>query len=104
MFEDACRKADTGDSAQLKMKLENEEHERLMEENRIENLKTAALREQRLKAEAEITRERALVGLMCREKLVEQSASEFEAFLQHQQVCQILFHVDFFTINHSNAN
>jgi len=67
-YEQSLKQAESGESAQLKLKEEDDEHNRLMEENRIENEKTALLREERLRVEFETTRERVLQSLMKKEK------------------------------------
>lgn len=88
-YEEACRAAESGDTAQLKLRLEDEEHARLVEENRLENEKTAALREIRLKAEAEQTQKKVLASLLQAEKEKEMYQAEFESFLQLQKVQKI---------------
>jgi len=67
-YEQSMKQAESGETAQLKLKEDDDEHLRLMEENRIENEKTAALREQRLSAEFETTREKVLQSLIKKEK------------------------------------
>nr|CAG4635125.1 EOG090X0FQ9 [Alona affinis] len=84
-FEESCRAAQTGDTAQLKLRLENEEHARLMEENELENQKTAALREIRLRAQAEETQKKVMASLIHAEKEKEMHQAEFEAFLELQK-------------------
>lgn len=58
----------------------------LMEENRLENENTAKLREERLKVEAEKTRERVLNSLILKEKENKLFESQIEDFLQQQKV------------------
>nr|CAG4643563.1 EOG090X0FQ9 [Ilyocryptus agilis] len=67
-YEQSLKQAESGESAQQKLKLEEDEHLRLMEENRLENEKTAALRNERLKVEAEKMREKVLASLIKKEE------------------------------------
>merc|ERR1712035_224908 len=79
------KQAESGESAQLKLKEEDEEHERLMEENRIENEKTALLREERLKAECEATREKVLQSLVKKEKENVLYQERLRSFIKEQE-------------------
>ena len=73
----------------MKHKLEEEEHRRLMEENHLENLKTAKLREERLRIEADKTREKVLATLLKKEEEDKLFQSKMETFLQQQMVCLV---------------
>lgn len=73
----------------MKHKLEEEEHRRLMEENHLENLKTAKLREERLRIEADKTREKVLATLLKKEEEDKLFQSKMEAFLEQQMVCLV---------------
>jgi len=84
-FEQSLKQAESGESAQLKLKEEDEEHERLMEENRIENEKTALLREERLKAECEATREKVLQSLVKKEKENVLYQERLRSFIKEQE-------------------
>lgn len=85
-YEQSLKQADTGEAAQMQHKLEEEEHLRLMEENRLENEKTAKLREERLKAQAEKTAEKALRALSKKQKDDELFDFSLEKFVKEQQV------------------
>ena len=89
-FEESCKAAQSGEAAQLKLQLEDEEHARLVEENRLENEKTAALREIRLRKAAEETQKKVLSSLVKAEKEKEGYLADFEAFLQQQKVIALL--------------
>lgn len=80
------KQAESGEVAQMKVKLEEEEHARLMEVNRLENEKTSRLREERLAIEAEKTREKVLSSLIKTEKENQILEAKAEAFLQKQIV------------------
>nr|CAG4637425.1 EOG090X0FQ9 [Ceriodaphnia reticulata]SVE73252.1 EOG090X0FQ9 [Ceriodaphnia reticulata] len=84
-FEQSLKQAESGEVAQMKHKTEEEEHVRLMEENRLENEKTAKLREERLKIEAEKTREKVLASLIVKEQENKLYEAQIEAFLQQQK-------------------
>nr|CAG4642861.1 EOG090X0FQ9 [Evadne anonyx] len=84
-FEQSLKQAVSGESAQLKLKEEDIEHERLMEENLIENKKTALLREERLKAEFETTREKVLQSLMKKEKEQALYQEKLCSFIKEQE-------------------
>nr|CAG4647478.1 EOG090X0FQ9 [Megafenestra aurita]SVE92712.1 EOG090X0FQ9 [Megafenestra aurita] len=83
-FEQSLKQAESGEVAQMKVKLEEEEHARLMEVNRLENEKTSRLREERLAIEAEKTREKVLSSLIKTEKENQILEAKAEAFLQKQ--------------------
>ena len=80
------KQAESGETAQLKLKEDDDEHLRLMEENRIENEKTAALREQRLSAEFETTREKVLQSLIKKEKDDSLYQDKLLSFISEQEV------------------
>ena len=82
----------------MKHKYEEEEHIRLMEENRLENEKIAKLREERLKIEAEKTRERVLASLIVKEAETKLFEAEIDSFLQQQKV-PFLFLLFVYTIS-----
>jgi len=84
-YEQSLKQAESGESAQLKLKEEDDEHSRLMEENRIENEKTALQREERLKAEFETTRERVLQSLMKKEKEEALYQEKLLSFIKEQE-------------------
>lgn len=70
----------------MKIKLEEEEHARLVEENRLENEITARLREERLQKEAEKTRGKVLATLIKREQEDKIYEAQVDTFLQQQKV------------------
>lgn len=70
----------------MKHRLEEEEHIRLMEENRLENEKTAKLREEKLKIQAEKKRENILASLINKEEETRLYEIQIEAFLEKQKV------------------
>lgn len=70
----------------MKSKLDEEEHARLMEENRLENEKTAQLREERLKIEAVKTQERVMTTLIKKEQENKIFEAQVDTFLQQQKV------------------
>lgn len=88
-YEQSLKQAESGESAQLKLKEEDDEHNRLMEENRIENEKTALLREERLRVEFETTRERVLQSLMKKEKEDALYQEKLLDFIKEQEVLKI---------------
>lgn len=83
-FEQAQKQADTGESAKAKLRLEEDEHRRLMEENRLDNERTALVRQQRLDREAEETRQRALSTLDDLEARQQRLKQELLAFVARQ--------------------
>nr|CAG4641277.1 EOG090X0FQ9 [Eulimnadia texana] len=90
-YEEAMKQADTGAAAQAMMKAEEEEHIRLMEENRLENEKTAKLREERLAREMEIDRERAERSLRLKEAEKQRALEEIEVFIREQKALATTF-------------
>lgn len=70
----------------MKHRLEDQEHERLMEENRLENEKTAMLREERLKIQAEKTQQNVLASLIKKEGEAKLHEIQIEDFLTKQMV------------------
>lgn len=70
----------------MKHRSEDEEHIRLMEENRLENEKTAVLREEKLKIKAEKSRENILASLIKKEEESRLHEIQIEAFLEQQKV------------------
>ena len=64
-----------------------------MEENRIENEKTALQREERLKAEFETTRERVLQSLMKKEKEEALYQEKLLSFIKEQEVLKFLYKI-----------
>nr|SVE83961.1 EOG090X0FQ9 [Daphnia pulex] len=84
-FEQSLEQAESGEVAQMKHRLEDEEHIRLMEENRQENEKTAKLREEKLKIQAEKTRENILASLINKEEETRLYEIRIEAFLEKQK-------------------
>lgn len=85
-YEQSLKQAESGESAQLKLKQEDEEHARLMEENRLENEKTAKEREERWTVEAEKTRERVISSLVKKEQQEELYKSKLGEFIEMQKV------------------
>nr|SVE88958.1 EOG090X0FQ9 [Daphnia sinensis] len=83
-FEQSLKQAESGEVAQMKHRLEDQEHERLMEENRLENEKTAMLREERLKIQAEKTQKNVLASLIKKEREAKQHEIQIEDFLTKQ--------------------
>nr|SVE73880.1 EOG090X0FQ9 [Daphnia atkinsoni] len=83
-FEQSLKQAESGEVAQMKHRLEAQEHERLMEENRLENEKVSMLREERLKIQAEKTQQYVLASLMKKEGDVKLHDVQMEAFLAKQ--------------------
>nr|SVE77308.1 EOG090X0FQ9 [Daphnia lumholtzi]SVE77926.1 EOG090X0FQ9 [Daphnia lumholtzi]SVE78556.1 EOG090X0FQ9 [Daphnia lumholtzi]SVE79184.1 EOG090X0FQ9 [Daphnia lumholtzi] len=83
-FEQSLKQAESGEVAQMKHRLEDQEHERLMEENRLENEKTAMLREERLKIQAEKTQQNVLASLIKKEGEAKQHEIQIEDFLTKQ--------------------
>nr|SVE74503.1 EOG090X0FQ9 [Daphnia barbata] len=83
-FEQSLKQAESGEVAQMKHRLEEEEHSRLMEENHLENEKTAILREERLKMQAEKTQKYVLASLIKKEKEAGLHDIQIEAFLAKQ--------------------
>nr|SVE75449.1 EOG090X0FQ9 [Daphnia dolichocephala] len=83
-FEQSLKQAESGEVAQMKHRLEEEEHNRLMEENRLENEKTAILREERLKMQAEKTQKDVLASLIKKEKEARLHDIQIEAILAKQ--------------------
>nr|CAG4650559.1 EOG090X0FQ9 [Sida crystallina] len=90
-FEQALKQADSGEKAQSKHRLEEEEHLKLMEENRIENEKIAAARELRLKAAAEKTKDHVLHSLVKKEQEEMLMKEQLLAYLQEQEACSKTF-------------
>nr|CAG4651404.1 EOG090X0FQ9 [Simocephalus serrulatus]SVE94560.1 EOG090X0FQ9 [Simocephalus serrulatus] len=84
-FEQSLKQAESGEVAQMKSKLDEEEHARLMEENRLENEKTAQLREERLKIEAVKTQERVMTTLIKKEQENKIFEAQVDTFLQQQK-------------------
>nr|CAG4648946.1 EOG090X0FQ9 [Polyphemus pediculus] len=84
-FEQSLKLADSGESSQLKLRQEEEEHQRLMMENQLENEKTAKLREQRLAAEFEETKEKVLRSLIRKEKENESLHADLLTFVKEQE-------------------
>nr|CAG4642117.1 EOG090X0FQ9 [Eurycercus lamellatus] len=93
-FYQSLKQAESGDTAQLKLKLEDEEHARLVEENRLMNEQVAAQRDQRLQAEAERTKERVLASLIKKEKETEVFKSDFNSFIEKQQATPFIWRDD----------
>nr|CAG4636589.1 EOG090X0FQ9 [Eubosmina coregoni]SVE70121.1 EOG090X0FQ9 [Eubosmina coregoni] len=89
-YEQSLKQAESGESAQLKLKQEDEEHARLMEENRLENEKTAKKREERWTVEAEKTRERVISSLVKKEQQEELYKSKLGEFIEMQKSIPII--------------
>ena len=85
-FEQSLKQAESGEVAQMKHKFEDEEHMKLMEENCLENERTAKLREDRLKVQAEKTRASVLASLIKKEEESRLHEIQIEAFLEQQKV------------------
>nr|SVE76082.1 EOG090X0FQ9 [Daphnia hispanica] len=85
-FEQSLKQAESGEVAQMKHRLEDQEHEQLMEENRVENEKIAMLREERLKIQAEKTQKNVLASLIKKEGETKLHGIQMEAFLAKQMV------------------
>nr|CAG4646643.1 EOG090X0FQ9 [Macrothrix elegans] len=84
-YEQSLKQAESGESAQLKLKQEEEEHMRLMEENLLENSRIAELREARLKAEAEKSKAKVLATLSKKEEIDKKLELNLKAFIEKQQ-------------------
>lgn len=85
-FEQSLKQAESGEVAQTKHRLEDQEHEQLMEENRLENEKISMLREERLKIQAEKTQQYVLASLIKKEGDAKLHDVQMEAFLEKQMV------------------
>lgn len=72
--------------AQMRSKLEEEEHARLMEENRLENETIAQIREERLKLEGEKTQQKVMATLIKKEQEDRIFEAKMETFIQQQKV------------------
>ena len=87
--------AESGESAQLKLKQENDEHAKLMEENRFENERIAKEREIRLSTELEIIKENALQALLNKEQEEELSKAKLIEFIKEQEVKYLISLIQF---------
>lgn len=85
-FEQSLKQAESGEVAQMRSKLEEEEHARLMEENRLENETIAQIREERLKLEGEKTQQKVMATLIKKEQEDRIFEAKMETFIQQQKV------------------
>nr|CAG4649760.1 EOG090X0FQ9 [Scapholeberis mucronata]SVE93941.1 EOG090X0FQ9 [Scapholeberis mucronata] len=84
-FDQSLKQAYSGEVAQVKCRLEEEEHHKLMMENQEQNLKIDMLRKRRLDKEVKQTREEILSSLIVEEKEKVTLANQLEFFLDHQK-------------------
>nr|CAG4644379.1 EOG090X0FQ9 [Lepidurus arcticus] len=83
-FQESLKLADTGDFALHAAKSEQEEHLRLMEENRVENEKTAAVREARLARQREQEKEHISQLLVSEQMLSRKRLDEVEELVKKE--------------------
>lgn len=86
----------------MKIKLEEEEHNRLMMLNQEENARIAQLREERLKQQAKKVAERVLSSLLKKEEEKKIFEGKVESFLESQQVIIEFMGINFVSNNHSS--
>nr|CAG4645877.1 EOG090X0FQ9 [Lynceus sp. MCZ IZ 141354] len=84
-YKELLKKADTGEEGILQAKKDEEEHLRLLEENRIENEKAAQRREARLEAARQALQEKVIKTLSTKEAEEKQIIEKLEAIVREKK-------------------